>query len=177
MNTVAVPAASPSTSPSKAAPAALALFALALLLLGCGTYAFLSAPTEANKTTAVVIPAFSALVMILLGLWVRSAATPPARTRIITAGAVAIVFALLFAVPTFGRISAMRNYPAALQEWNTQLAAGEIQDTNQVRRAFFKERSAAWFDQTFLIRTLAVMLGATSALGVYLLIKGIRTPR
>lgn len=163
---------------AKANAAALSLFVLALLLLGCGVFAFLSAPAEANKTTAAVIPAFSAFVMVLLGLWVRKGAgSPAARTRVLTAGGVALVFALLFAVPTMGRMSAMRNYPAAQQEWSEQLAAGKVQDTNEVKRAFFRERKAAWYDQSFLVRTLGLMLGATGALGVWLLVSGLRMPR
>ncbi|HLP85655.1 MAG TPA: hypothetical protein VK157_14995 [Phycisphaerales bacterium] len=159
----------------KARAAALALFVLAVLLLGCGAYAFLNAPAEANKTTAVVIPAFSAVVMVLLGLWVQGGAkSGAARTRVLTAGGVAILFALLFAVPTMGRMSAMRNYPAAQQDWSEQLAAGKVEDTNEVKRAFFKERKAAWYDQTFLVRTLSVMLGATGALGLWLVVTGVR---
>jgi hypothetical protein len=116
--------------------------------------------------------------MVLLGLWVRKGAgSPAARTRVLTAGGVALVFALLFAVPTMGRMGAMRNYPAAQQEWSEQLAAGKVQDTNEVKRAFFRERKAAWYDQSFLVRTLGLMLGATGALGVWLLVSGLRMPR
>jgi hypothetical protein len=162
----------------KAKAAALALFTLAIVLLGCGAFAFLSAPAEANKTTAAVIPAFSALVMVLLGVWVsKGAASDAARTRVLTAGGIALVFALLFAVPTMGRIGAMRNYPAAQQEWSEQLAAGKVQDTNEVKRAFFRERKAAWYDQSFLVRTLGLMLGATGALGIWLLVSGLRMPK
>ncbi len=163
---------------AKATAAALALAVLAVLLLGCGAYAFLNAPAEANKTTAAVIPAFSAFVMILLAIWVKKGArTPIARTRIITSGIIAIVFALLFSVPTYGRVKAMRNYPAANADWSMQLSQGKVEDTNEVRRAFFKERGAAWYDQTFLVRTLGTMLGATASLGLWMLVSGVRLKR
>ena len=57
----------------------LVLFVAAPLILAAGAFAFVSAPPEANKMTAVIIPSFIALFFILLGVvslvkqaaWVR----------------------------------------------------------------------------------------------------------
>ncbi|QYU67170.1 hypothetical protein J4558_19775 [Leptolyngbya sp. 15MV] len=50
---------------------------------------------------------------------------------------------------------------AAQQAWEQALSAGQVQDNDQTKRAFFRERRAARSDISYLVNTLWVISGAS----------------
>jgi hypothetical protein len=134
----------------------LVLFVAAPLILAAGAFAFVSAPPEANKMTAVIIPSFIALFFILLG--VVSLVKQAAWVRW-TGVVVCLAFAGLVAFPAVMRTGAMANWPEAQQAWqeaseaDPTLAPRAAADRG-VRKAFFDDRRSPDHDQTYLLITL-----------------------
>lgn len=146
----------------------LVLFVAAPLILAAGGFAFVSAPPEANKMTAVIIPSFIALIFIVLGIisltrkavWVRW-----------TGVAVCLAFAGLVAFPAVMRTGKMRNWPEANAAWQAATAADPTLDSRaasdrSVRKAFFDERSSPDHDQTYLLITLWSIVGVCAFSGL-----------
>lgn len=144
------------------------LFVAAPLILAAGGFAFFSAPPEANKMTAVIIPSFIAIIFIVLGVislirraaWVRWAGV-----------AVCLAFAGLVAFPAVMRTGKMRNWPEANTAWQAATAADptlgpRAASDRAVRKAFFDERSSPDHDQTYLLITLWSIVGVCALSGL-----------
>jgi heme/copper-type cytochrome/quinol oxidase subunit 3 len=142
------------------------LAAYATLVLLAGGYAFVSAPPEANKTTAIAIPGMIAAVSLgLAALW-RSAPRNAGR-RWLTVGA-CLLFAGLVAFPAVMRTGKMRNWPEASTQWTAATAADaslaeKAKADRAVRKAFFSERNSPDHDQTYLVITLWTITGLSAA--------------
>lgn len=138
----------------------------ALLVLLAGGFAFISAPPEANKTTAIAIPGFIAAVSLgLAALW-RNAPRNAGR-RWLTVG-VCLLFAGLVAFPAVMRTSKMRNWPEASSQWAAATTADpslveKAKADRAVRKAFFTERNSPDHDQMYLVITLWTITGLSAA--------------
>lgn len=155
--------------------APLVVFAYALVMLAGGLYAFLNAPPEANRATALIIPGACGGVMSILGVaMLRGRATSRrGRPLIFVAATLAMLFAGAIRTPAAGRAARMENYPGALHAWEAAaasdpaLAARAAADPS-VRKAFFAERSSPDHDQTYLVRTLWTLCAASAVTSVLL---------
>ena len=147
----------------------LVLSVYAVLVLLAGGYAFLSAPPEANKTTAIAIPGVIAAVSLgLAALW-RNAPRNAGR-RWLTVGA-CLLFAGLVAFPAVMRTSKMQNWPEASTQWAAATAADasladKAKADRAVRKAFFSERNSPDHNQTYLVITLWSITGLSAAAAV-----------
>ncbi len=157
----------------------LILFAAAPLILAAGGFAFFSAPPEANKMTAVIIPAFIALVLITLG--VLNLKKHKASVRW-TSVAICLAFAGLVAFPAVMRTGKMKNWPEASEAWQAATAADptlapQAASDRSVRKAFFNERSSPDHDQTYLVVTLWSIVGICALSAALIAASAARTPR
>lgn len=157
---------------------AIVLWCTAFLFVAGGLYAFAFAPPEANATTALIIPTASALVLILIGtgVWIWRAS----RTGRIMLGIGAVScmgFALLFMMPAMARQKQLRNYPAALEAWNSSPLAADTATTRDARKAFFRERQSPDHDTTYLVTTLFALKAIAWAGGLVAIVVAARARR
>ena len=150
----------------------IVLFVAAPLILAAGAFAFVSAPPEANKMTAVIIPSFIAFFFVLLG--VVSLVKQAAWVRW-TSVVVCIAFAGLVAFPAFMRTGAMGNWPEAQKAWQEASAAdptltARAAEDRSVRKAFFDERRSPDHDQTYLLVTLWSIVAVCVLSGILVLV-------
>ncbi len=147
------------------------LFLYAGLVLLAGLFAFVAAPAEANKTTALAVP--GAIALIAGGLAVSWRRYPFDGSRRLVAVIVCLVFAALVAFPAVMRTSKMQQWPEASAQWQTATAADpalaqRAVSDRAVRKAFFNERSSPDHDQSYLMITLwsitAMSVGAAGLL-------------
>jgi len=147
------------------------LILAALLVLGGGMYAAFSAPPEASKITAIVIPSVIALVFLVF-----AALNFKKQSRgMITAAVVAcVMFTALIAFPAFRRTMGMTHYPDASKAWteaatkDTTLVPRATAD-RAIRKAFFKELGSPDHDQTYLVVSLWFITGVCAMSGLTLL--------
>jgi hypothetical protein len=126
------------TSPSK--PIITVIFLYAITLLGFGLYAFLAAPADANKTTALAIPGGAAGVIAVVGL--VTFALRKGRKWIFAAGLAAVlaaVFTFVFMAPARARGKALERVPAIQAEYEAAVRTGTAEQTAGARREFFRE--------------------------------------
>jgi hypothetical protein len=137
--------------------AVVVLLLNALVMIAGGLYAFTSAPPEASRATAIIVPGACAVVMLVLAALIFRARFSP--TLIIVAGVVTLLFALVILFPARARGRALENFPAAAAAWaeatkaDPSLAERAAADRT-VRRGFFRERNSPDHDQAYLVRTL-----------------------
>lgn len=151
-------------------------FAYAAVLLGGGVFAFMRAPAEANRATALIVPGVAAALVAACALlvWLGSR-----RAGIMKAGwtiglVLAVVLGLMLGM-TAGRRSVMAaNYPEAKVAYDIAFA-GRTDVPREERRAFFKERNSTDHDSAYLAQTLWVLTFA-SALAFFALLVAKPTP-
>lgn len=177
-------------------------FYIGLLLLG-GVYAFVSAPPEANRMTAIIIPGACAALMQILSIVTLIRRQHRGRPALPIAAVFALLFALLFMMPAMARTKAFERYPTVKAEWDAAVAAGTVENTPATRDAFFREppsavaafeqaltrgevtaddrrtfmrqRNAPDHDITYLIRTLWGLKIASWVAGLALFVLTLRT--
>lgn len=155
------------------------LFLYAFLLILGGLYAFVAAPAEANKLTAIMIPAVCAAVAVGIGVIWLTRSSSRARAIIGLYGGYVwpLVVAALVAMPAMARSRAMENWPKASSEFQTALQADPtLDDTREKRRAWFRERGSPDHDQTYLITTLWTLVGLSVVTWVVVLAVAPRKP-
>ena len=136
----------------------LVLIVYAALVLLAGAYAFVSAPPEANRATAVIVPGVIAAISgILAWLW-RTAPRKASRRRWATV-LLCLGFAGLVAFPAVMRTNKMRQWPAASLAWDAAVQADpgladRARASRDVRKAFFAKLGSPDHDQTYLMITL-----------------------
>jgi hypothetical protein len=151
--------------------ASVILSVYAGLVLLAGLFAFVAAPEEANKATAIAVP--GAIALIAGGLawfWRRS---PFSGVRKLVAVGVCLLFAALVAFPAVMRTSKMQEWPLGKAKWEAAIAADpsladRAASDRALRKAFFSERNSPDHDQTYLLITLwsitAISVGAAGLL-------------
>lgn len=128
--------------------AVVALVVYAVCLLAAGGVIFMLAPAEANKATAIAIPSFCAVLVLLTALVTWFGVRSPGRRGLAKVGVVLgmvlpFLFAAMFLMPLRARMAAAERYPGVLQEWNAAVAAGTVQDTLDAKDSFFREPPSA----------------------------------
>jgi len=136
----------------------LVLLVYAALVLLAGAYALVSAPAEANRATAVMVPGVIAGISGVLA-WFWWTAPPNASRRRWATVLLCLGFAGLVAFPAVMRTAKMRQWPAASVAWDAAVQADpgladRARASRDVRKAFFAERGSPDHDQTYLMITL-----------------------
>jgi len=152
----------------------LVLMVYAVLVLLAGAYAFVSAPAEANRATAVMVPGVIAAISGLLA-WFWWTAPPNASRRRWATVLLCLGFAGLVAFPAVMRTAKMRQWPAASVAWDAAVQADpgladRARASRDVRKVFFAERGSPDHDQTYLMITLwsltALSVGAAGLVAI-----------
>jgi len=136
----------------------LVLMVYAALVLVAGGYAFVSAPAEANRTTAVMVPGVIAVISGVMARFWWTAPRNASRRRWPTV-LLCLGFAALVAFPAVMRTGKMRQWPAASVAWDAAVQADpglaeRARAGREERKAFFAERGSPDHDQTYLMITL-----------------------
>ncbi len=152
------------------------LVAFAALMLAGGLYAFFSAPPEANRATALLVPGVAALmILVCAGVTRAGFRRPSLATGGWACGLVlAVMLGVMIAMPASRRSADAANYPAALEAFRAAHPDGGASLSREERRSFFRERNAPDHDITFLTRTLWSL---TSLCGVAFVALVIARPR
>ncbi len=157
---------------------AIVLWSTAALFMAGGLYAYFTAPTEANATTALIIPSVSALLLVLLGLGVWIWRASRAGRVLLGVGAVScMLFALLFTMPAMARQKQLRNYPAALEAWKASPMSADPATPRDARRAFSRERQSPDHDTSYLVTTLFSLKAVAWAGGLVCIVLAARSRR
>lgn len=148
------------------------LVAFALLMLAGGLYAFFSAPPEANRATALMVPGIAAALILICAAITRVGRSRPGLA---TGGwacglALALLLGAMIAMPTSRRSAAAANYPAALEAFRAAHPDGGAALSRDERKAFFRERNSPDHDTTYLTRTLWSLTGLCGVAFVALVI-------
>jgi len=151
------------------AAAVLAVYAVVVLALGVLAYAI--APPDANALTALIVPGVIALVAIACAAMAALINTSRAVGMVgIHLGLVVLLLVTLgVGHRAWATHQAVRAYEQALPEWRQALDAGEQDDTDQARAAFFEARDAPDHDKAYLRTTLLAVAGTSLAAFVLLL--------
>lgn len=132
--------------------AALIMFAYSIALLIGGLLAYGMAPGGAKAMTAIIVPVACAVVMMVCAFLAMQIARHRSLGMIgIHAGLVfTIIFAAMIGFRAWKTTTQVANYPAALDAYNTAVAATPTLADPGARKAFFKERNAADHDKAYL---------------------------
>jgi heme/copper-type cytochrome/quinol oxidase subunit 2 len=149
------------------------LWIYAVLVVCGGAYAFFSAPPEANRMTAVMIPGVIALVVAIIGAVIAALAARAKRAGTGTAGGggvramvivamvVLVLVGAMLAMPAMRRGEQLKNYPAAVAALAEQERTTGTKLEGDARREFFRARQSPNHDTTYLVTTLWGLFGLT----------------
>jgi hypothetical protein len=160
------------------------LVVYAILMLSGGMYAFLSAPPEANRATAIIIPSVCAAIMLVFAGLIASGrkTSRGGKPLVWVAGIVALLIGIAIANPARARERKMINWPAASAAWteatkaDPTLAERAAAD-RAVRKAFFDQRESPDHDQTYLVHTLWTLSISSTLTAIILLAMAFRARR
>jgi uncharacterized membrane protein len=151
------------------------LWIYAVLVVAGGAYAFFSAPPEANRMTAVMIPGVIAVVVAIIGAVIAALAAKAkrasggtgkgggggVRAMVIVAMVVLVLVGAMLAMPAMRRGEQLKNYPAAVAALAEQERTTGTKLEGDARREFFRARQSPNHDTTYLVTTLWGLFGLT----------------
>lgn len=162
--------------------AALLLFFYAATLLGGGAWAYMNAPAGANATTALAVPGFMALLVVVAALMAMQIKVRRflGSMGVMLGLGLAAVFAIVTLVQGTSIAGQVGNYNDALKKFDEQQAAAAAapgfapmagKELDAARLAFLESAKAPSHDKTYLRNTLLALCGVSvlAAGGLFLL--------
>jgi hypothetical protein len=142
----------------------------AMVMLGGGAVAFFSAPPEANRATALLIPGAIAGVVTIFALLAAMGGANKSLGKVGVYGAVVVMLlaAAAIAMPAYRRMIDLQNYPAARAAFDQEVTAGKSFD-GEARKQFYRDRKSPDHDTTYLVRVLWALAAVSLVSGVALL--------
>jgi hypothetical protein len=151
-----------------ALPAAIVMFAASAAILGFGLYAFTSAPPDANKMTAIMIPGAIAGLLDLCGVaaLLLGAKSPGlARNAVIIGTLICMLTAGVVGMQGWKRQQSVQRHKDALAEWTRMVTPDEQRgiasrpDNPENKKAYFEGKDAPLADPTYLVNALFGIAG------------------
>ena len=147
----------------------------AVCVIGCGLWAYASAPEGANPTTALKATGAIGAIALALGGAIAGLRSRPKAARVVRLGAVLVVafFAVMVGSLGIRRGDGVEAHRQAMAEWREQTMGGKMEDTAANREQFFKAKGAPERDLTYLRNTLYAVSGLSIlAAGALLFMSG-----
>lgn len=150
-----------------ALPAAIVMFIASAAILGFGLYAFTSAPADANKMTAIMIPGAIAGILDLCGVaaLLLGAKSPGlARNAVIIGTLVCMLTAGVVGMQGWKRQQSVQRHKDALAEWTRMVTPDERgiasrPDNPENKKSFFEVKDAPLADPSYLVTALYGIAG------------------